>query len=124
MNSEENNQKQIDKLSRLEKIYADSEKHESVIDRIDADEDFCAPLRRVVKWIVLIIWVACVFVLFTGGDFTITASGILFSAAVYIGLCIPKFLHEKKKGDVIVAIIATVGCLALAIILLTAKTTF
>ena len=33
MNSEENNEKQIKKLERMERIYADEKKHESVIDK-------------------------------------------------------------------------------------------
>ena len=84
MNSEENNELQIKKLERMERIYADTEKHESVIDSIDTEpSDFCAPIRKVFKWILLIIWLACVAILITGGDFTLPASGILFSGGVY-----------------------------------------
>jgi len=39
MNFEDNNQKQIDKLARMEKLYQDVEKHESVMDKIEAEEE-------------------------------------------------------------------------------------
>lgn len=123
MNSEENNDLQIKKLERMERIYADTEKHESVIDSIETEaSDFCAPIRKVFKWILLIIWLACVAILVTGGDFTLPASGILFSGGVYAGLCIPKFLHENKKGDAVISGIITIATIALAIILLTGNT--
>ena len=38
MNSEENNEKQIEKLERMEKIYADAERHESVMDKIETED--------------------------------------------------------------------------------------
>ena len=119
MNSEENNEKQIDKLERMEKIYADAERHESVMDKIETEDvDFCAPLRKVFKWALLIVWLACVAVLITGGDFPLPASGILFSGGIYAALNIPKFLHENKKGDVVVAAIVTIATIALSIILI------
>ena len=39
MNFEDNNQKQIDKLARMERVYQDAEKHESVMDKIEAEEE-------------------------------------------------------------------------------------
>ncbi len=119
MNSEENNQKQIDKLARMEQIYADEKRHESVIDKVkDEDEDVCATARKFFKWALLIVWAACVVTLFTGGDFSISAAAILISGGIYSALCITKFLHENKKGDVAAAIIVTALTVSLGILLL------
>ena len=120
MNSEENNEKQIEKLERMEKIYADEKRHESVIDKIETeDSDFCAPLRKVFKWVLLIVWLACVAILVTGGDFTIPASGILFSGGIYSALYIPKFFRQNKKGDVVIAAIVALATIGLSVILIT-----
>jgi uncharacterized membrane protein YjjP (DUF1212 family) len=119
MNSEENNEKQIEKLARMERIYADEKKHESVIDRIkDDDEDICATARKFFRWALLITWAACAITLVTGGDFTLAAAAILITAGIYAGLCITKFLHEGKRGDAIVSVIITVAATALGILLL------
>ena len=119
MNSEENNEKQIEKLNRMEKIYADEEKHESVMDKIEfEDGDICAEARKIVKWAVLITWLACAFTLVTGGDFSLSAAGILFSGGIYLGLCVTKFLHKKKKGDAVISALGAAGMIALGILLL------
>lgn len=120
MNSEENNEKQIEKLSRMEKIYADEKKHESVMDKIELeDEDICAPARKIFKWALLITWAACAVSLVTGGDFGIAAASILFAGGIYSGLCVTKFLHLGKKGDAVVSVIVAVATILLGILLLT-----
>ena len=119
MNSEENNEQQIQKLARMERIYADEKKHDSVMDSIkEEDEDVCATARKFFKWALLITWLACVVTLVTGGDFTLAASAILITGGIYAGLCITKFLHENKRGDAIVSIVVAVATIALGILLL------
>ena len=100
-------------------IYKDEKKHESVMDQItDEDEDICAAARKFFKWALLVVWGACVVTLFTGGDFSISAAAVLISGGIYAGLCITKFLHEDKKGDVVVSIIVAVLTISLGILLL------
>ena len=119
MNSEENNQKQIDKLARMERIYADEKKHESVMDKIkEEDDDICAIARKFFRWALLIVWGACAVMLVTGGDFSISVSAMLITVGIYSALCITKFLQQGKKGDVIVAGIVTVLTVSLGILLL------
>ena len=119
MNSEENNEKQIEKLARMERIYADEKKHGSVMDKIDEDdEDICATARKFFRWALLITWAACEVTLVTGGDFSFPAAAILITSGIYAGLCITKFLHENKKGDAVVSIIITVATIALGVLLL------
>ncbi len=119
MNSEENNELQIKKLERMERIYADEKKHETVAVRDDDDQDVCFTARKFFKWALLVIWLACAFTLVTGGDFTLPAAGILVTAGIYSALCVTKFLHEKKTGDAVIAVIIAVVTIALGIILLT-----
>ena len=119
MNSEENNEKQIEKLARMERIYADEKKHGSVMDKIDEDdEDICATARKFFRWALLITWAACAVTLVTGGDFSLPAAAILITSGIYAGLCITKFLHENKKGDAVVSMIITVATIALGVLLL------
>ena len=120
MNSEENNEKQIDKLSRMEQIYSDAEKHKSVMDKIkDEDDDICAPARKIFKWALFLTWGVCLVTLVSGGDFSVAASAILFASGVYAALCVTKFIHEHKKWDTLVSVIVAVVTIALGIILLT-----
>ena len=119
MNSEENNEKQIRKLERMERIYQDEKKHESVIDKIkDEDEDICATARKFFKWALLITWAACAVTLVTGGTFSISAAAILITGGIYSALCITKFLHEEKKWDAFVSGAVAVGTIALGVLLL------
>ena len=123
MNSEENNEKQIEKLARMERIYADEKKHESVIDRIkDEDEDVCATARKFFRWALLIVWAACAVTLVTGGDFSISAGAILITGGIYAALCVTKFLNEKKIGDVVVSGIAAVATISVGLLLLVGNT--
>ncbi len=123
MNSEENNEKQIEKLARMERIYADEKKHESVIDKIkDEDEDICATARKFFRWALLIVWAACAVTLVTGGDFSISAGAMLITAGVYAALCITKFLAEKKISDVVIASVVAVATISLGILLLVSYT--
>jgi len=125
MNSEENNEKQIEKLARMERIYADEKKHDSVIDQIkDEDEDICATARKFFKWALLIVWAACAVTLVTGGDFSISAGAMLITAGIYAALCITKFLQEGKKGDVVVSAVVAVATISLGILLLVSNTGF
>jgi hypothetical protein len=123
MNSEENNEKQIEKLARMERIYADEKKHESVMDRIKTeDDDVCAIARKFFRWALLIVWVACAVTLVTGGDFSIAAGAALIAAGVYSALCVTKFLSEGKKGDVVISVIVAVATISLGILLLVSYT--
>lgn len=120
MNSEENNELQIKKLERMERIYADERKHEPAVKGSDDDddEDVCAIARKFFRWALLVTWLACAFTLVSGGDFSLPAAAILISAGIYAALCITKFLHEKKKGDAVVSVLIAVGTIALGILLL------
>ena len=117
MNSEENNEKQIAKLARMERIFADEKKHEPV-EYTDRDEDICAMARKFFKWALLVVWGACAVTLVTGGDFTLAASAMLVTGGVYSGLCVTKFLHANKTGDAIIASVVAVAAAALGVLLL------
>lgn len=103
----------------MDRIYADEKKHDSVIDRIeDDDEDICAVARKFFRWALLITWAACAVTLVTGGDFSLPAAAILITAGIYSALCITKFMHENKKGDTVIAVIVAVLTITLGILLL------
>ena len=120
MNFEDNNQKQIDKLARMEKVYQDSEKHESVMDKIEAEEeeDICAFPRKIFKWIMIIMWAACLVGIIAGVEFTILVCGMLFSLGIFCGLNITHFLKKEKLPDAIISALVAVACIALAVLLL------
>ena len=103
----------------MERIYADEKKHDSALDKVeDGDEDICAIARKFFKWALLITWAACAVTLVTGGDFSLSAAAILITAGIYSALCITKFLHAKKTGDAVTAVIVAVAAIALGILLL------
>ncbi len=123
MNFEDNNQKQIDKLARMEQVYQDKEKHESVMDKIEAaeEEDICAFPRKIFRTIMIFMWIACIGAVIAGVDLTIAICGALFSLGIYCGLSVTKFLKEEKLADAIISALVAVGTIVLSIILLTGK---
>lgn len=120
MNFEDNNQKQIDKLARMEKVYQDTEKHESVMDKIEAEEeeDICAFPRKIAKWLMILMWGFSLVGIAAGVEFTVLVCGMLFSLGLFCGLNITKFLKKEKLSDAIISAIVAVACIALAILLL------
>ncbi len=120
MNFEDNNQKQIDKLSRMEKVYQDSEKHESVMDKIEAEEeeDICAFPRKIAKWLMILMWVFCLVGVAAGVEFTILVCGMLFTLGLFCGLNVTKFLKKEKLADAVISALVAAACLALAVLLL------
>ena len=121
MNFEDNNQKQIDKLARMEKVYQDAEKHESVMDKIEAEEeeDICAFPRKIFKWIMIFMWAACLFGVAAGVEFSILLCGMLFSLGIFCALNITHFLKKDKLSDAIISAVVAVATIVLAILLLT-----
>ena len=120
MNFEEDNQKQIDKLERMERIYADAERHESVMDKIEAEEeeDLCAFPRKIFKYVMFLMWAASIFAVFAGVDFLLPLCGILFSVGIFCALSVTMFLQKKKTADAVISIIVACACLLLAVLLL------
>lgn len=120
MNFEDNNQKQIDKLARMEKVYQDVEKHESVMDKIEAEEeeDICAFPRKIAKWLMILMWALCLAGVVAGVEFTILVCGMLFTLGLFCGLNITKFLKKDKLADAIISAVVAVACIALAVLLL------
>ena len=121
MNFEDNNQKQIDKLARMEQVYQDKEKHESVMDRIEEaeEEDVCAFPRKIFRTIMFLMWGACIVALLMGVGFTIPLCGALFTLGIFCALSVTKFLKEKKLADAIISALVAAGTIGLSIILLT-----
>lgn len=115
---EEENKKQIDKLERLGQIYADSEKHESVMSELEEEEDICAFPRKIFKWIMIITWAACVVGLFGGIDMSLALCGMLLSLGIFCGLCVTKFLQKKKISDAVISALVCAGCIMFAVLLL------
>lgn len=120
MNFEDNNQKQIDKLARMEKLYQDVEKHESVMDKIEAEEeeDICAFPRKIAKWLMILMWAFSLVGIAAGVEFTVLVVGMLFSLGLFCGLNVTKFLKKEKLADAIISALVAAACLALAILLL------
>lgn len=118
MNYEDENKEQIDKLERLGKIYADSEKHESVMASLEEEEDVCAFPRKIFKWIVIFTWAACAVGLVGGLDLSLSLCGMLFSLGIFCGLCITKFLQKKKIADAVISALVCAGCIMFAVLLL------
>ena len=120
MNFEDNNEKQIDKLARMEKIYQDSEKHESVMDKIEAEEeeDICAFPRKIAKWLMILMWGFSIVGIIAGVEFTVLVCGMLFSLGLFCGLNVTKFLKKEKLADAIISALVAAACIALAILLL------
>ncbi len=120
MNFEDNNQKQIDKLARMEKLYQNVEKHESVMDKIEAEEeeDICAFPRKIAKWLMILMWAFSIVGIIAGVEFTVLVCGMLFSLGLFCGLNVTKFLKKEKLADAIISALVAAACLALAILLL------
>lgn len=120
MNFEDDNQKQIDKLERMERIYADAERHESVMDKIEEEEqeDLCAFPRKIFKYIMFLMWAASIFAVFAGVDFLLPLCGILFSVGIFCALSVTMFLRKKKTADAVISVIVASACLLLATLLL------
>ena len=120
MNFEDDNRKQIDKLERMERIYADAERHESVMDKIEAEEeeDLCAFPRKIFKYIMFLMWAASIFAVFAGVDFLLPLCGILFSVGIFCALSVTMFLQKKKTADAVISVIVACACLLLATLLL------
>lgn len=120
MNFEDDNQKQIDKLERMERIYADAERHESVMDKIEKEEeeDLCAFPRKIFKYIMFLMWAASIFAVFAGVDFLLPLCGILFSVGIFCALSVTMFLQKKKTADAVISVIVACACLLLATLLL------
>ncbi len=120
MNYEDNNQKQIDKLARMEKLYQDVEKHESVMDKIEAEEeeDICAFPRKIAKWLMILMWVFSIVGVAAGVEFTILVVGMLFSLGLFCGLNVTNFLKKEKLADAVISAVVAIVCIALAILLL------
>ncbi len=120
MNFEDDNQKQIDKLERMERIYADAERHESVMDKIEEEEeeDLCAFPRKIFKYIMFLMWAASIFAVFAGVDFLLPLCGILFSVGIFCALSVTMFLRKKKTADAVISVIVACACLLLATLLL------
>ncbi len=120
MNYEDNNQEQIDKLARMDKLYQDIEKHESVMDKIEAEEeeDICAFPRKIFKIIMIFMFVACIGAVMAGVDFSLALCGILFSLGVYCGLCVTMFLKKDNLKDAIISAVVAVGTIGLSVLLL------
>ena len=120
MNFEDNNQKQIDKLARMEKLYQDVEKHDSVMDKIEAEEeeDICAFPRKIFKTIMVLMWVACIGAVFAGVELTLPLCGILFSLGIFCGLSVTKFLKKEKLADAIISALIAAAAIGLSVLLL------
>ena len=97
MNFEDDNKKQIDKLERMEKIYADSEKHESAMPKIEAEEeeDLCAFPRKIFKWVLVFTWAACIFALVAGMRRCIILTGSFPLGYGIIILILGKFVNQN-----------------------------
>lgn len=120
MNFEDNNQKQIDKLARMEKLYQDVEKHESVMDKIEEEEeeDICAFPRKIAKWLMILMWIFSIVGIAAGVEFTVLVCGMLFTLGLFCGLNVTAFLKKEKLADAVISVIVAVVCLALAVLLL------
>ena len=120
MNFEDNNQKQIDKLARMEKLYQDVEKHESVMDKIEEEEEeeIGAFPRKIAKWLMILMWIFSIVGIAAGVEFTVLVVGMLFTLGLFCGLNVTAFLKKEKLADAVISVIVAVACLALAILLL------
>lgn len=124
MNFKDNNQKQIDKLARMEQLYKDAEKHESVMDKIEAEEeeDICAFPRKIFKTILILTWAACIGALMVGVDVSLVLCAMLFTLGIFLGLSVTKFLKKDKLGDAIISAVVAIAVIALSVLLLTNDT--
>ncbi len=120
MEFEDENQKKIEKLERMERIYADAERHESVMDKIEEEEeeDLCAFPRKIFKYVMILMWAASLFAVFAGVDFLLPLCGILFSVGIFCALCVTMFLRKKKTADAVISVVVACACILLAILLL------
>lgn len=124
MNFKDNNQKQIDKLARMEQLYKDAEKHESVMDKIEAEEeeDICAFPRKIFKTVLILTWIACIGGLMVGVDVSLVLCAMLFTLGIFLGLSVTKFLKKDKLGDAIISAVVAIAVIALSVLLLTNDT--
>lgn len=119
MNSYENNEKQIKKLERLERVYNDDsrENKPSTVDEATKNP----PLkfaRRVVAGLTVLLWVMSIFMLFTGTSLELILPALMLSIGVLCGVNIPAFFAKRKFGDTVIAAIVTAVCVVGGIVLL------
>lgn len=119
MNSYENNEEQIKKLERLEKVYNDDSR-ENKPSAIEAatQEPPLKFLRRIVAGLTALLWLVSIFMLLTGSGLEIILPAMLLSLGLLCGVNVPVFISKRKTGDIVIAVIVTAVCVIGGIVLL------
>jgi hypothetical protein len=117
MNTPERNQKNIDKMSKLGKVYTESEensnKNDSALDK--ATREYPLPTLRKAAWVICGgFWLFCLVGLFFTVDVRALFPFLFFSLAFVAAVHIPVFFVKKKIADVIIGVIFTLCCLGMA----------
>ncbi len=112
MNSYENNEEQIKKLERLEKVYNDDCKENKPSSIEEATKE--PPLkfvRKVAVWLTALLWAASIVMLLSGTELTLILPAMVMSLGLVCAVNVPAFIVKKKIGDVIVCLFAAAVCL-------------
>lgn len=119
MNSYENNEEQIKKLERLEKVYNDDCKENKPSSIEEATKE--PPLkflRKIAAWLTILLWAVSIFMLLTGTELTLIMPAMLMSLGFVCAVNIPAFIAKKKFGDVAVCVFAAAVCLIGGVVML------
>lgn len=120
MNSTSNNDEQIQKLERLEKVYEDDRgQKESTIDKATEEMPFAFG-RKCANILFGAVFVFSAIALFSGAlEIPMIVTMLLFSLGLVVAAQIPVFIHKEKHADTVIAVIVAVLLVFLAIYMLT-----
>ena len=119
MNTPERNQKNVDKMKKLGKVYEDateSQLRENNNALENATREYPLPTVRKFAWVACGgFWVFIFFGLLFGVDLRALFPFVFFSLAFLAGVHIPMFYVKRKIFDVIIAGIAVLSCASMAV---------
>lgn len=115
MNSTFDNDEQIKKLERLEKVYNDDRNaEESKIEQATEEPPFSAA-RKFANIGLGVVFIIAVLSILTGTiEMYVVLALLLIAIAVVCAFQIPVFVYKKKKADTVIAILVSIGLILAA----------
>ncbi|MCL1902999.1 MAG: hypothetical protein FWF94_01110 [Oscillospiraceae bacterium] len=114
MNTPERNNKNIDKMHNLGKVYSESDEdkgreNDSALE--NATREYPLPTARKFAWVICGgFWLFCLSGLLFRADLSALFPFLLLSLAAAVSLQIPVFYVKGKIFDIVVAVIFSLGC--------------
>ena len=122
MNTPERNDKNVEKMQKLGRVYEETDEDKKREQRHaieNATREYPLPTARKAAWVICGgFWVFCVAALVFGVDMRGLIPFMFFALAVVVILHLPVFYLKKKIFDLIVGIIFALSCIGTAVSLL------